>query len=375
MLASRSFRALLGLSFSALAVAAACGADFEPQTRLTSVRILGAQADKPIAVPGEKVTVELLAYDARADKQGRPMKTAWLPAVCINPIRDLYYACFSPSYLNTAEGEPLFSAADAGASDGGTIAFGGGGTPTRAELDEALRAVPFSQGSSFQFTMPADVVTSHPVQEGTDPYGMAVLFNMACAGTPRIFAPDPAAGPQQLPFACEDERGQPLGPDEFVVGLFRVYSYADVQDPAGPEGRKIPKTNANPVIRNVIRDAVTPFDVSQGITLPTCPLVKNSECPPTKIDIDVPIESWETYPDRGVFQKEQIYVAYYSTVGTLNDTLRLLYDPVSGRIEKSDVEFRAPSEPGEGLLFAVIHDNRGGAAWAQIPLHIVAPAP
>ena len=87
---------LLGLVALAAVCCAifACGAgDFDPQSKVDSVRIFGVRADKPYAKPGETVTLEVLSTDARRDKT-RPLKIYWIPAVCMNPREDLYYLCF-----------------------------------------------------------------------------------------------------------------------------------------------------------------------------------------------------------------------------------------------------------------------------------------
>ena len=51
-----------------IVVLAACGPQFEPSHKVDSVRIFAASADKPYAKPGDDVTVELLAYDGRAEQ-------------------------------------------------------------------------------------------------------------------------------------------------------------------------------------------------------------------------------------------------------------------------------------------------------------------
>jgi hypothetical protein len=89
---------LASLGFSGLVaatVSVACGAgDFDPASKITSVRVLATRADKPFAKPGDDVTIEALAVDGRADRS-TPMHVYWLPISCINPRGDLYYACFA----------------------------------------------------------------------------------------------------------------------------------------------------------------------------------------------------------------------------------------------------------------------------------------
>src|SRR5262245_28999083 len=103
---------VLGGAALLAAVVASCAADFDPQNKITSVRILASRADKPYAHPGDSVALEVLAVDGRADRR-RPMQIFWFPFVCINPKSDLYYACFA--------GAPVASV------DGGTLGDGGAG--------------------------------------------------------------------------------------------------------------------------------------------------------------------------------------------------------------------------------------------------------
>ena len=57
----------------------ACGLqDFEPANSVSGVRIMASRADKPYAVPGDTVNIEVLAYDGRKDKS-RAMRISWIP--------------------------------------------------------------------------------------------------------------------------------------------------------------------------------------------------------------------------------------------------------------------------------------------------------
>jgi hypothetical protein len=341
------------------AIAVACGAGgFEPQSKVTSVRIFGVRADKPFAKPGETVTLEVLAADGRRDKP-RPMKIFWIPIVCINPREDLYYLCFLPS--RTPDGgqvdggarlEPPFPI-DAGADFGGGAGTGLSGD--LASIPQSIDLSPFlPQGTTFSFRMPDDVIRERP---GTPPYGLAIVFNMACAGQVRIF-PREGAGLQQIPLRCTDEEGNPLGPEDYVIGINRVYSYLD-------------RENTNPVVEKVTLDGGD-VDPARGITVPRCVAKRRADCKPVLIDVKVPESSWEENPPFAgqAPQREQIWVTYYSDIGDLRDDARLLYDARQGRIDKSDVEFRPPYEPGEGTIWAVVHDNRVGAAFVTFPVHV-----
>jgi len=36
----------------------------------------------------------------------------------------------------------------------------------------------------------------------------------------------------------------------------------------------------------------------------------------------------------------------------------------------TDDPFQPPSDPGDGLAWIVVHDNRGGASWITVPIHV-----
>ncbi len=335
-----------------VSVAASCGpADFEPQSKLASVRILASRADKPYAKPGEAVHLEVLAVDGRAD-QTRPMKLYWLPFVCENPAKDAYYACFAP---------PASGAADAGAaagSDGG----GGGASAALRLLRPGVDLTPFLKtGPTYDITMPADAVTSHPHVEGIDtPYGVAILFNVACAGHLEIVASDPSTGPQQVPLACFDENENKLDPSQYVIGFTRVYAYDT-------------RANANPVIDHVSFEG-NPVDLTHGIDMDHCATPKRRDCPELKLDVTVTPDSWEVNPSdkdpNGNVRHEQIWAAYFSSIGQLASDARLLYDPAQGLVSGSEVKYQAPNEVGDGTLWIAVHDNRGGASWVSVPIHV-----
>jgi hypothetical protein len=193
-------------------------------------------------------------------------------------------------------------------------------------------------------------------REGSSPYGLAIIFNIACAGQVRI-GQRTGGNPQQVPIFCTDEQGTPLPPEDFVIGINRVYSYEAV-------------TNTNPVIDKVTLDGVD-VDPKQGITVDHCVAQRRSDCKAFKIDVKVPQSSWEFNPSGAAgAQHEQIWVAYYSDLGDLKDDARLLYDTRAGRVSDSDVEYRAPYLPSEGTLWAVVHDSRAGAAFVTLPIHV-----
>lgn len=300
---------------------------FADPTIVSSVRILASRADAPYAAPGANVNVSLLAYDGRASKP-EPMTIWWAPRPCINPRDDLYYACFD-----------RLAAGDVSS---------GLGTGLAASL-----------------AIPPDIVDTHPAVAGArHKYGLAILFNAACAGHLQLIPVDPNdPNPQKLPVGCFDASGNQLGPDDFVFGFTRVYAYA-------PDSGV---TNANPVIDHVEVQGQA-VDLAMGLTTARCTAKRREDCAHVRVGVSVPASSQEDNPDdtddSGRARKEEIWADYYATFGDFTSEARLLYDTTAGAVQDSDNEFLPPADPGEGSVWIVVHDNRGGASWAQVSVHV-----
>lgn len=335
----------------------ACGAsDFDPVSVVSGVRVFGVRADKPYANPGETVTLETFATDGRKVKP-LPLKIYWVPFVCLNPREDLYYLCFLPGPDGGIQGGSIIPvvSADAGLPDGGLPVAPGGLAGGLASLPTNIDVSSFlPQGNTFSFRMPENAVIE---RVGSTPYGLAIVFNIACAGQVRIRQRE-GSNPQQVPVRCTDESGDDLTPDDYVISINRVYSYPGA-------------INTNPVIESVTLDGV-PVDPNVGIELDRCVAAKRADCPAKKIDVKVAAASWElnTVGGEGASPREQIWVTYFSDIGQFKDAARLLYDSRAGRVSESDVEYRAPYEAGRGTVWAVVHDNRVGAAFLELPLRI-----
>jgi hypothetical protein len=348
----------LGAASAAWGASSCAPTGFLDQSQIESVRILASSADKPYAKPGDTVTVSVLAFDARPVKP-EPMVLYWLPFVCENPAADAYYACFAQLA--------------AGGKSGGAGADGGApaGSPG---LEPGVDLTPLlTTGPTFTFQMPADAVTSHPTIAGSaTPYGLAIVFNVACAGHIELVAFD-GNNPQQPPIGCFDAQHNALGPDDWVFGFTRVFAYDNF-------------TNANPVISRVDEGPGKGFvpgafaggmqnDFPAGsldgvLDVPRC----SGSCPKVPIGPVVPPSSQEDQPQLGAgAPREEIWVDFYSTLGTFDSDTRLLYDPMIGSIggpTVTDDNFVPPSDPGDGFIWMVVHDDRGGASWVTVPVHV-----
>jgi len=361
---ARRFLVLVSI-LAALVVSAvvACNANgFDPQSKIDSVRMLVVKADKPYVKPGESVTLEALVTDGRKAKP-RAAKLYWIPVLCLNPRDDLYYFCFAPpGDAGTQAGAtrlvpigPLAALADGGAEAGAAAA---GGSPFN-QIPTGVDLAPFlPQGPSFTFTMPADA--AQPREGAPVPYGLGIVFNILCAGRVEFATRDPAAGNQQVPIRCTDEEGNSLPPSEYVIGISRVYAYQD-------------RVNTNPVIEKVTLEGLD-VDINAGLTLDKCAYgTRERDCREYKVDVRVSDSSWEPNPsdvEREGPLREQVWVSYYSDIGVFENDARLLFDTRKGRAPASPVGLRAGYQVVDGTMWVVVHDNRGGASWLAVPLHV-----
>lgn len=313
-----------------LAALACGGSDFDPQNMVQGVRILSTRADKPYAKPGESVSLEMLVADGRKDTS-RPLKVLWFPFVCTNPPGDAYFGCFAPG---------------AGA---GAIA----GLPKGVDLSSVL-----PNGTSYTFQMPDNAVQPH--KGSAEPYGISFVFNIACAGRLVVTEIDASKGPQGVPLACVDEAGSPLGPDDYVIGYTRVFSYAT-------------RSNANPQIEQLTFDGL-PVDPAQGVTVAPCAAAEAKDCPEHAIDVTLKAGAQEVNGNEkgadGTPLKEVVWATYYTTAGRFESDARLLFDSREGAVSGSKNKYFGKSEARSANLWVVVKDNRGGTDWLTIPLNV-----
>jgi hypothetical protein len=360
--------ALALVAFAASAWLSCAPGGFRDEALVQQVRILAGAGDPPYVKPGQPVSVNVLAYDGRpANPQNEPMQLYWVPALCTDPPGDAYYACFA-QFAQAARGDAGAGAGVDGGVEGG---MGGSSGTGLGGLLQPGKAIPLPTGTcdagtcsyTLPETMPSDAVTGHTTVAGTRvPYGMGIVFNIACAGHIEALPLDPTSdNPVQIPLGCFDTNGNQLSPDNYVIGYVRVYAFDTV-------------TNANPVIDHVDLNGQA-VDLAQGFTVGHCS--GSGSCPTLKIGPVVPASSQEPNPEqidsKGNVLKEEIWADFYSTFGSFSSAARLLYDPRTGSVggpDKSNNEFSPPSTPGDGSVFIVVHDDRGGASWAVVPVHV-----
>ena len=191
------------------------------------------------------------------------------------------------------------------------------------------------------------------------PYGLAIIFTIACAGHVQVTPPSYGDGPSANPVGCFDANGNQLGADDFVLSYSLVYAFSSL-------------TNANPVIDHLAFQGNT-VDLNAGVTIPHCTESDSTKCPSYNLQVFVPASSQEVDPQDigmdGKALKEEIWADYFVTAGSVANGAVILYDPSVGALPNSNA-YTSPQNAGENLIWVVVHDNRGGAAWVQVPLHV-----
>ncbi|HEY8090534.1 MAG TPA: hypothetical protein VIF09_21885 [Polyangiaceae bacterium] len=338
---------------------------FAVESLVQSVRVLASGADPVYAQPGQSVNVQVLAFDGRSS-QPEPMQVYWLPFWCKNPADDAYFACFTQL------------ADDGGAPEGGPEEGGAGASLGQLRPGVDLGSIPglLQKGPTFQFAMPSDIVTMHAPGSHPPSYGLAILFNAACAGHLEYIPPS-GNNPQQVPLGCFDQAENQLGADDWVFGYTRVYAFAPDALDGGP------LLNQNPVIDSVdvqgqslavsVAPTTTQIYTTQAISTPRC----SGSCPSIPIGPIVPPSSWEVNPEEtdvhGNPLHEEIWADFYTTFGSFSGDTGLLYDATSGSIGDAgttDNQWTPPSTPGTGFIWIVVHDDRGGASWVTVPVTV-----
>ncbi|MFI5301139.1 MAG: hypothetical protein ACHREM_23895 [Polyangiales bacterium] len=307
-----------------LAALCACGGDFDPGSRVTSLRVLAVVADNPYAKPGETIHATLYDYDPTDPTGTSPQYTttyAW--AACVNPQSSTVIGCLAT----------LFQQASAA-----------GGNP----LSNGTLAVE-TNNVGFTYTVPSHALDGLTGQARAN--ALVGLVSVVCPGTLSFDANvDPNSG--QLPIQCADATtGRVLDLTEFQIGIKRVFV------------RETDRNN-NPVIDHLTWDG-QPWrdgDIKQvqhcsdnGNRFDRC---DNSLA--HYLSAVVTPDSFESGTDElGNAFTEQVIVEYYATEGTFLDDVREANDPETQWVARSQ---------SAGLLvnvWFVVHDNRGGAAIAQ----------
>ncbi len=327
-----------------------CGPDFDPPSELHSLRVLAVEKDKPYAQPGDTVTLKMLWQDASLNV-GRPVTIAW-SAPCFDPHGDLYYLCFADKNL-FGDSKPVL-------------------------------------GDSTAITLPTNIISQRtlPSQSRNAPYGIAYVFFAACAGTLTAIPP---TSDTSFPIGCKDADGNLLGSDDFIAGYTAVYSF-DGFGNQNPEISGFEVDGKTLPADSFCQDAACPAVAGSSIPDPSsidCSNDEDPRCIPTcAADGDRSCKAWPVHPvlDKAaeanqeideVSSKlvgrnlgEQMWINYYTDAGSFKSPVRLLNDASTGWNDDYGTDFYAPKDPGMVRIWSVVHDNRGGAAWAGVTLKV-----
>jgi hypothetical protein len=280
---------------------AACTSDFDPGSRVTSLRVLAVRADLPLAHPGEEVHLDTLWFEPQA----RAITWGW--ATCTNPDSATVSDCFARAAT-------------------GTFAVG--------------------PQSTFAFTVPEDVIDSLPPP--ARPHALVGVVTVACPGS--ILPGTSTFGTDVYPFRCVDAQGRALGLDEMVVGMRRIWV-------------RNTDRNANPGIAQVTWDGLAwgEGDIKE---VSSCATTGNdySACDSSDthtISVTLADGAVESGVDEyGIPFAEQVVVQYYATEGIFQNDVGVASAPGTGWVARADAS-------GQVLtLWMVVRDDRGGVSWA-----------
>jgi hypothetical protein len=316
-----------------------CGAELDRSSDVTGLRVIAVQKDKPYAEPGETVAMKMLFVDGSEDA-GRPIQIGWLGG-CIDPPGDLFQGCF------------------AGAFDPAAFKFEQGDSRT-----------------DFSFDLPADIITRRPRPQDPlqPPYGIAVVFFAACAGTLSF---DPAGG--GFPLRCLDADGRPLLSRDFVAGYSTIYSFVGFpnQNPLVADGFSFAGKDVSAELSCVedecLGSGLDPEMIPEELHVKACPEDGDPvACPGVPLRPLIDRASAErdevTAVAYGRNYQEMLWISYYATGGRMKSDTRLVNDATRGWNADHGTEFYAPSDPGKVRILAAVHDNRGGVAWSGIDI-------
>jgi hypothetical protein len=306
-----------------LAAVCACGGDFDPSSRVTSLRVLAVISDNPYAHPGQTVNTTLYDYDPTDPTGTMPQYTttyAW--GACVNPTDATVVGCLEALFQQaaTSPGNPLSN---------GTIAVE-------------------TNNVGFTYTVPTNALDGLVGEARAN--AMVGLVSVVCPGTLSLDTTvDISSG--QLPIQCTNAAGRVLDLTEFQIGMKRVFvRETDV--------------NNNPVIDHLTWDG-EPWAEGDIKPVQHCSDTGNrfDRCDNSlahHLSAVVTPASFESGTDElGNAFTEQLIVEYYATEGTFDDDVREANDPETQWVAR---------EESAGLLvnvWFVVHDDRGGAAIAQ----------
>jgi hypothetical protein len=297
----------------ALGLASCNATDFDPASRVTTLRVLSVEADQPYAHPGENVTLSGLSYDP----QGRSLQWAW--AACVNPRASTVEGCLAKLAEDANNGQPPM------------LMMG-------ADLDRVT------------FPIPDDTISS--LAAVAQPSALVGVVSATCPGQL-----DLDQDSDTLPFRCVDnDSGRALALDEYVVGLKRIAVRSSDR-------------NQNPIVARLTFDGADwPEDEIPEVD--ACNTNKNDWLQCTggarhKLAAYATPESFESGVNEfGQPFAEQLIVEYYATEGIFEYDVRIAGEP------ETRWAARTQARGSDVHLWFVLRDDRGGVTHAERTIRV-----
>jgi hypothetical protein len=324
----------------------ACGGDFDPGSRITSLRVIAVSADnrwdgtsapsgQSYAKPDEVVHLSALWSVPPDDTRGR----SWVWARCVDPESTTVLGCVTALGNELANGPPVDPKSAVG-PDAPFLVFS-----------------PFHDAPSAVVHIPKDALSRLP-EAGRHAATVGIL-TIVCPGTVNL-ASLPEVQKGSLPIEChEDGTDRVLPIDEWVVGIKRIFV-------------RETDRNANPEIARVTWDGeewkdgdvkeVTPCD-TDGNRYDRCTDADHHD-----VALEVTKASYEAGTDEyGVDFTEQLITQYYATEGLFEFDVRVAESPSTAWVARPP----ARNFPGGIIdMWLVARDNRGGVVWTQRKVHV-----
>jgi hypothetical protein len=288
MLQRRFLSLTLGASLALATLG--CGPQFDPPSKLQSLRVLAVKKDDPYLRPTKPLTtgvadpspeyqpdntahMALAMQDARLkeDQQG-PLQKLWF-AGCSDPPLDNYFTCLTNVWLSfrafnelgpgTLTDGQSWSMADIpqtldsvtrvnafldeifpgySQQSGGAVTGPNGESVDTNELLKQAQAIRIGAGDSFDYTVPDWVIEQHApsVDKDIPRYGLSLVFLAVCDGALGL-SPDWKGHVDALATLTDATRGFPLtcyesgtqkerGPDNFMVSYSNLYMYDELKN-------------------------------------------------------------------------------------------------------------------------------------------------
>lgn len=344
---ARSFVTLASLF--AVVAAQGCGSDFDPSSRVTSLRVLAVSADARwgSANPNDANNIQGETYANQGD-------TIWLEAE--------WYA-LDAKYADSTDARPrewlwLRCVDPDDTSVVGCIKALGEEAQKTGDVKSAFLNVPTpgTDQDVVSVTIPSDAIDRLPTDSQKNATVGVVL--LVCPGTINLAQGTDltSISTGQIPLECDDATtGQSLSLDQWVVGIKRIF----LRKPKSGT----PVVHENPAIDSITWDGAEWKD-GDVKSLTACDDDGNryDRCTTDQHQIAVKLAN-DTRSNTDDESTKQVVVEFYSTEGTFEHEVKTSADPTTG------FAARKQSKGKDIKMWFVVHDSLGGVVWADRTVH------